>query len=186
MTLPFMQKFPKAIPGIGGKETYFIEKIYTSIGDTVRSIVVPRCDMKIPYKIRVVEPKELVECIEKDLVYSGKFHPKHHTIRKGNRFKKGDKIHMVINNRTKNRFQFAPVLEVKSVQKIFMTDYNNLEITISKRDPFFYYLYYKDKEQLALNDGFESYKDFEAFFLHAMKKEHEFSGQIIHWTDLRY
>ena len=48
------------------------------------------------------------------------FRPKRHTIRedKKDRWKVGAKIHMVINNRTKDRLQFAPILEVKAIQKI--------------------------------------------------------------------
>src|SRR5699024_2081987 len=46
--------------------------------------------------------------------------PKIHTIRhdEKDRWKPGMKIHPIINNRTKNRFQFAPVVECQSVQKI--------------------------------------------------------------------
>ena len=46
--------------------------------------------------------------------------PKKHTIRKDekDRWKVGNDIHFVINNRTKNRFQFAPITKVKSIQII--------------------------------------------------------------------
>src|SRR5690606_17748020 len=49
--------------------------------------------------------------------------PKVHTIREdpSNRWRAGMNIHFVINNRTKNRFQFAPVVKCVSVQEIEIT-----------------------------------------------------------------
>lgn len=54
------------------------------------------------------------------ILYQPYFTPKVHTIRKDSkdRWKVGSKIHFVINNRTKDRFQFAPVLEVTRIQDI--------------------------------------------------------------------
>lgn len=177
MTLPFMTHFPKAIPGIGGKETHFIEKIWMSTDFN------PNADVE--------RSKEIV-AIRKALVAKNRTYfnteelwgnpPKFHTIRHGERFKKGDKLHMVINNRTKNRFQFVPVLEVVSTQEVYMSCFKQeLEIDIDDR-----YRYYPDKEKLAINDGFDSYDDFESYFKYIMKETNTFSGQIIHWTDLRY
>ncbi|WP_143009078.1 hypothetical protein [Pedobacter terrae] len=103
--------------------------------------------------------------------------PKLHTVRKGDRWRSGIDIHMVINNRTGNRFQFAPTIKCKSVQTI--------EIKWKTED--WVYLYVEGRhidfveiETLAINDGFESV---EAFFDYFNK---DFTGQLIHWTDLTY
>lgn len=169
MTLPFKTHFPKDIPLIGKKPTFFIERIWYSLGEN-------------NYPKEYEEMRTIYQDRFGDFNCGGYYIPKHHTIRAGNRFKEGDKLHMVINNRTKNRFQFCPVLEVKSVQDVFMSCFKSeLEIDIDDR-----YRYYTDKEKLALNDGFKSYEEFEAYFKYIMRKERTFSGQIIHWTDLRY
>lgn len=108
-------------------------------------------------------------------------HPKIHTIRadEKDRWKVGNKIHFVINNRTKNRFQFAPVITVKSIQKIEIVywmgcgDYPAVVIdgqTLKNREV----------ETLAKNDGFDSVEDFFSWF------NSDFKGKIIHWTDCSY
>ncbi len=114
------------------------------------------------------------------------FGPKLHTIRAGNRWKAGDKIHFIVNNRSKDRFQFAPVLEVKSVQDIHMHFYDETSATIFVADKIA-----KRWEEQAINDGFESWEAFVKFFYHSTKilpglMSKIFIGQIIHWTDLKY
>lgn len=114
----------------------------------------------------------------------GKSTPKLHTIRadKANRWKAGNKIHFVINNRTKNRMQFAPVVECKSVQGIHIDP----ELRVILFDHYVFGLQSfrsignDDIERLAINDGFESVEDFWAYF------DKPFEGKIIHWTDLTY
>lgn len=130
--------------------------------------------------------------------------PKLHTIRsdKANRWKAGNKIHFVINNRTPQRMQFAPVVECKSVQRIkikqFKTDihyhvmiwiddelkYDSLYLCFHdthKGDSVDEYLKQSDFiKNLSINDGFESSDHFFDYF----KKD--FEGKIIHWTDLTY
>ncbi|GGH02968.1 hypothetical protein [Pedobacter zeae] len=100
-----------------------------------------------------------------------------HTIRAGDRWRAGMDIHMVINNRTADRFQFAPTVKCKSVQKI--------EIKWKTED--WVYLYvdgrhidFVEIEALAINDGFESVDAFFEYF------NTDFTGQLIHWTDLKY
>lgn len=109
------------------------------------------------------------------------YHPKLHTIRAGSRWKAGDILHMAYGVRTKNYQQFnkgIPELErVKSVQKI--------EII---RDPYFGCIIQVDNRQLGMaeivdlitNDGFESPDDFLKWF------SKDFTGYLIHWTDLKY
>lgn len=115
-----------------------------------------------------------------------------HTIRadKKNRWKVGNKIHYVIHNRTKKRFQFAPVIKVLSVQKIniewagnFVSVevdgrrfYSNSVLPRSFRAKF----ERKKMQELANNDGFKSIEDFLQYF------SEDFEGKIIHWTDCVY
>lgn len=108
---------------------------------------------------------------------------KFHTIRedKHNRWKPGVKIHPVINNRTKDRFQFAPALVCTGVQLIRICH------RFVPYPPAVYVGGYlmdrlddEQVHQLAINDGFPSV---EAFFMWFNK---DFQGKIIHWTDLKY
>lgn len=122
------------------------------------------------------------------------FKPKLHTIRRDehNRWKAGMDIHMVINNRTKDRFQFAPVVKCVSVQKIEIkyNQYMGEPIPIVIIDSIEYtydpYFQFSDSEslevirELAINDGFDSVEDFFTYF------NTDFKGKIIHWTDLKY
>lgn len=118
-------------------------------------------------------------------------HPKIHTIRadKTNRWKVGNKIHMVINNRTKHRFQFAPILQVKSIQTFevhYKHDWDKttalvlidgiikgqvewLDCSLQKSSPTI--------DEMAKNDGFDSTNDFFEWF------SEDFKGKMIHWTD---
>lgn len=104
-----------------------------------------------------------------------------HTIRedKKNRWKPGMNIHFVIHNRTKKRFQFAPTIKVVSIQKIEIfnpTEYlNDMIIKVDSRE-----LSMEEKQQLAWNDGFECLAEFQMYF------NKDFTGKIIHWTDLSY
>jgi len=103
--------------------------------------------------------------------------PKIHTIRAGNRWRAGDKIHMAYGVRTKNYEQFnkgIPELAfVKSVQKIEMWWDRSLYILIDGK-------YFEDMETLSINDGFNDVMDFQKWF------NKKFTGQIIHWTNFRY
>jgi hypothetical protein len=110
---------------------------------------------------------------------------KKHTIRTDskNRWEAGKNIHFVINNRTPQRFQFAPVVICKSVQLIAI--YQNIDsagfqianpsVHIDNRN-----LTPVEIENLAINDGFDSAEDFFAYF------NKDSTGKIIHWTNLKY
>lgn len=114
--------------------------------------------------------------------------PKKHTIRedKKNLWKAGNNIHFVIGNRTKNRFQFAPVIKVKSIQKIVIkpnyrfVEYDNTEVVSSPIKIDNRNLKASEIKALALNDGFDSVEDFFSWF------NKDFTGKIIHWTNLKY
>ena len=100
-------------------------------------------------------------------------------------------INFEINNRTKDRFQFAPVLEVKSIQRIeivnFETIYNcatgkpKYLIKIKKVFVDGWSLPPEKIKLLSMNDGFQSVFDLFKFF-----NTTNFTGKLIHWTSLRY
>lgn len=121
-----------------------------------------------------------------DVVGFGVIKPKLHTIRKDEkkRWKTGMMIDFFINARQKNMFQFAPKIQMVCKQNVFMTYMphlgNGFEVSIDGRQ-----LGYDEIEVLAVNDGFESFNDFAEYFIAEMKDD-EFTGIIIHWTDLRY
>lgn len=156
MTLSFSTK-------INGQPTYFVEKIWKSIKD--HEITQELADASSHHNF--------------DWDAYGSSEPKKHTIREDSkdRWKPGTKIHFVINNRTKNRFQFAPILECVSVQKFEVKYYiknnaNKVDVLVDGKEV--------DLNDLALNDGFYSLGDFLDYF------QKDFTGKIIHWTNLKY
>lgn len=108
--------------------------------------------------------------------------PKIHTIRRDadNEWREGMDIQLVINIDTPDEFQFAPLLKCQSVQRI-QIDYSNL---ISDNGPAVFIDYeLLDRATLAqmvMNDGFPTIDDFFLYF------NEEFTGNLIHWTPLRY
>ena len=185
MTLSFQTKWPERMGGLAGQPNYFIEKIWAGL------------NLYFTGDQNAFDGEEdwddgFWEENVKNRVFSweGTYHvsPKLHTIRHDphNRWKPGMKIHFVINNRTKNRFQFAPVIGVKNVQKIEIKYWNrDSDFPLIIIDNYYeYHAYEKDgysfMEQLALNDGFPSVEAFFQYF------NEDFTGKIIHWTDLKY
>ena len=186
MILPFSTQ-------LNGKPTYFIEKIWEGLLRTVKD------DVQYISHLNAHE-----EQFGKHWDYLPDKHkrmtnPKLHTIRedKNDRWQPRTKIDFFINCRQKDMFRFAPVLPVISVQEVFMTKRgNDLEITIAKVGSYIgsddCYLYHDAKKELALNDGFDSLEEFNAYFLERINEKYAqsgnswFSGKIIHWTDLKY
>jgi hypothetical protein len=176
MILPFSTQ-------MNGKPTYFVEKIWKGLsGDLILN--------KVGYPSEVY-PKEYLECLQKELVnYENKL-PKLHTFRedKKDRWKPGTKIDFFINCRQKNMFRFAPVLPVVSTQKVEIK-WIPLTRPLGERRPWVRidgkniftidHFITEEMTQLALNDGFDNVEDFFAYF------NEDFTGKIIHWTDLRY
>lgn len=173
MILPFSTQ-------INGKPTYFVEKILKSF------------DGK--------DCTEDDELMLKEAIYLGflspykydEVKPKLHTIRedKNDRWKPGVMIDFFINARQKNMFRFAPRIPVVSTQKInitWLTKYmvfvtiDNKPIGDAIWDRGFICMSCDTRlRELAKNDGFESVEDFFGYF------NKDFTGKIIHWTDLRY
>lgn len=177
-------------PGKEKKETRFIEKIHSSLiqnnlmGDWFNS---EACD-KFYKNINKSYVLDINTVAEGDA--------KLHTIRedKTNRWKAGMLIDFFINARTKNMLRFAPRVKVVSVQKIEITYfdeqnpkftaqlskiaaeyYNEVEVVVDNE-----VLNAKAINELVKNDGFVTPEDFFAWF------NKDFSGKIIHWTDLKY
>ena len=170
MTLGFSTK-------INGKPTCFVEKIWAGLLEKSSEYNSPFAVFKTKYfaKTGLKFPNPRWD-----------FKPKLHTIRADpkTRWKEGNDIHMVINNRTKDRFQFAPVLKVKKVQRIEIDYSLGKEFPIVVIDGTHFYNpkigINKGVQELAFNDGFESIEAFFDWF------KEDFEGKIIHWTDLKY
>jgi hypothetical protein len=170
MILPFSTQ-------LNGKPTYFIEKIWEGLLRTVFKDDEEYIDHLIGYEEQFGKDWDFLPD-EADRMTN----PKLHTIRedKNDRWKPGTKIDFFINCRQKDMFRFAPVLPVVSVQKIeiiadkfeFMNDY---QIKVDGK-----LLSIDEKVKLALNDGFDNLLHFFMYF------NEDFTGKLIHWTDLKY
>jgi hypothetical protein len=162
MNLGFKQKFAD------GRATHFIAKIWNGFvkSDDYNFFLEWNWD------------NEIIITNLDDKFLSADAKPKLHTIREdnANRWTAGTLIHFIINNRTPDRLQFAPVIPVVRTQKISI--YPNWSGVTVQIDGL-----YKSLEEikiLAINDGFDSVEDFYAYF------NRNFTGKIIHWTNLKY
>lgn len=174
MILPFSTQFKDGTP------THFIAKIwecllsfgnYSELYDSMYSVI---------DKVDRLDPQLFAENVV----------AKPHTIREDahDRWHEGSLIHPVVFNRSKNQFQFAPTLVCKSVQEIEIVNSGTHllvrvdGIVLYEKEPTGFLMDQKFKN-LTANDGFDPSKravDFFAWF------DHDFSGKIIHWTDLKY
>jgi hypothetical protein len=165
MTLGFSQQ-------INGKPTNFVEKIWWGL---------------IKFTDVMDDPDPigksfLKRCGEKKMLWSEETNliPKIHSIRedKGNRWSVGMMIHMVIGNRTPDRFQFAPVMMVTCIQKIWIQNIfgDKWAVIIDGRS-----LNEEEIRNLSLNDGFDCIEDLWDFF-----NGQDFKGKLIHWTKIKY
>lgn len=190
MTLAFSQ-------AINGKPNYFVEKILS-------------CDEFLKMEI---DEQFLSTAHHPDININlvTEWPAKIHTIREdsGDRWKAGRPIHFVIKNRTKDRFQFAPIVNCQGVQGISIIYPNDEDTELlhsEKGKPYvylkhwsdmdgeyeseympFYYTHadgssygLEDMKALAINDGFNSIEDFFKYF------NKDFTGKIIHWTPKKY
>jgi hypothetical protein len=193
MTLAFSTIFPKGKPGLEGKETLFIEKIWSSLLiDPLIGVVLE--DYEESMKEHVAMFGDPWDGNKKGFVRS-----KIHTIRRDemDRWKQGNKIHMAVRNRTPDRFQFAPVVNCTGIETIkikwFYGVGNSLKLCRvfvgskeigcgvwnkhHESNPIFTG---NELVELVKNDGFDSIQDFFAWF------NEDFTGKIIHWTPFRY
>ncbi len=128
---------------------------------------------------------KILACVREE--YRGLFRPKLHTIRRGNRWSAGAKLHLATGVRTKRFHQFAgincsdwaPGLEYcTGTQNIIIKNIfdDRNAVIVDGRE-----LHPEEILELALNDGFETVDAFWNFFAWE-----DFEGQIIHWTEKRY
>ncbi|MEQ8547615.1 MAG: hypothetical protein RIC03_06880 [Cyclobacteriaceae bacterium] len=170
MTLPFSLFLADKTP------TYFPQKIMSSLmnGGIMTEV------QAFEYFVNWKKDDRL------DIDLNGRV-PKDHTIRLdlSERWRKDNKIHFVIGNRTKERYQFAPVVPCTGTQSLFMSlnQYNELEVSLEDK-----YLYKPELEVLAKRDGFDSYEAFESWFITFLKGQPDQCAhtKIIHWTNELY
>ncbi|MBS9773832.1 MAG: hypothetical protein KGV59_01565 [Tenacibaculum sp.] len=183
MTLLFKAFFPGKTKEVIKKQTFFVEKIW-------ECFLQKGIEMKAADFIRFFG-----RLIPRDYIINT-YQPKLHTIRKDtkNKWKVGNDIEFKLD--ISNEFhphapyiQFAPIIKVKSIQKIkisemIMTETKYSYVTKNKRifkiEIDNHKLTKKQIEKLAINDGFDSVDDFFEWF------NEDFTGKIIHWTDLKY
>lgn len=174
MTLSFSTKWDKRMGNLAGKPNYFVEKIWKGLQ---KSHLASRSS----YYTYHNKYHEQLKSFWPDAPF---LNPKLHTIRedKSNRWREGMDVHFVINNRTKNRFQFAPVIKCVSVQRIEIEYSTQIPILVIDNRHFFNPFLGIDEgmEELAINDGFPSIDAFFQYF------NYDFQGKIIHWTDLKF
>lgn len=170
MILPFSTKFKD------GTATDFTHKIQLSIGCT-------DCE-----HTQDLSGKNISSC--NSCWRHASVSPKKHTIREDvhDRWHAGRMIHPVINNRSKNQFQFAPAFPCVSTQKIEIQKTDDKIIIAHHIDCRWGFAVAIDGEyvnndtvkSIALNDGFTTVDSFFKWF------NKDFTGKIIHWTDLKY
>ena len=162
---------------INGQETHFMDKILGGLAD--QKLIT---DKSYNYFVK--------KCINSrplnDFIFTAD--QKIHTIRKdaNNRWKSGNRIDFVSNNRASKLFHFAPVVECKSVQFIQIKNNDIIGKRVFVDNPEYDNLFLKELkpeeiEILSKNDGFDSVDDFWNFFANST-----FTGKIIHWTDKKY
>lgn len=161
--ITFSRFFPEKHPR-KGEATNFVEKIWESIYlDNVGS-----------YEYEVVKSKF-------DIIAHGKYEPKHHTIRAGNRWKVGQKFSPRVwsgKPYASKQIQFAPDIEIKKIWtfetkgELFFVDRKQFDVTSS---------------DLPMNDGLSTDDFLNWFDCHPKKKGTEFSGSILCWNpEIKY
>ncbi|UOY07748.1 hypothetical protein L0P88_04155 [Muricauda sp. SCSIO 64092] len=197
MTLGFSTHWPKDMPDhLAGELTLFPDKILESLKGVVDFYYYDYAcgELPIGFNSNIDDIPDIEEIT-----------PKIHTIRflterQAELWSRPKRvIHFVINNRTKNRYQFAPVVFVKGVQKIKIEhSKSNPPIVRVNIDGFTYWTgnpfdrYMSGSYPmvaLANNDGFEQVEDFFAYFTQEAIAWQSALGKepyIIHWTDLKY
>lgn len=163
---------------LNDKPTFFVEKILIALN---RLKIIPLYTAVDCYSSYLKQKKDATVSPQNEIGIN----PKSHTIRQDlkNRWKAGMDIHFVINNRTKNRYQFAPIIKCVSTQKISITYWYNKKtklfdlpmIIIDNK------VQTENKiETLAVNDGFDNSVEFFKYF------NKNFEGVLIHWTNYKY
>lgn len=176
---------------INGKPNLFVEKIYVGLYDEGLVSISKIAELaREPLNV-VPDSWKYIDTLRKAW---GDYKGKIHTIRldKHDRWKAGNMIHPVINNRTPKRFQFCPEIPCISTQYfqvLYEEGFPTVYIGNTKEDWMPFYIEDKiegivygsqDMNELAINDGFDSKEDFFEYF------NADFTGKLIHWTPKRY
>ena len=175
--LTFSQRFPKYHPDYN-KETFFVQKFLLSIyvnyhHELYRQILHELNEKNIQLeKIKPVEIDLFFESLSNKDIKS--IHPKIQTIRKGNRFKSGDRFSPRIWH---NKPYRSPQIILWNPIHVYSTSFFNPNMMKNNKGlPRFYTgakSFSENAIQLAHNDGFDSYEQFAAWF------NEPFEGQII-------
>lgn len=154
-----------------GKPTHFVEKVMCSLIETHPGANHLSGEASLVDFVLTAKRKGLFKP-----GWASSTTSKIHTIREDtkNKWKAGRDIHFAIGVRTRDYWQFAPVVKCKSIQhikicRIFQT------VVIDDRA-----LKWDEISELAKNDGFDSVGEFWNWF------DRDFTGKIIHWTNHRY
>lgn len=157
---------------VNGKPNYFIEKIWATLVNTDQIAISDYHNYRFDFNEKFGRDWD-----EWDWPMSGEGF-KRHTIRedKNDRWGAGRLIHPVIKpkGRFSAGFQFAPVIKCVSVQEV---EINSDECSVFIDGGL---VANETVYELATNDGFETIADFFAYF------NKDFTGKVIHWTDLKY
>lgn len=171
--LTFSRFFPKLHPK-EGKPTYFVEKIYASIGLVSDNYA----------KHFQNDSPDFIETEEKSIF------PKHHTIRAGNNWKAGDWFSPRVwsgKPYASKQIQFTPELQVKKVFNFQLFYPKKSTITCMARG-----LYHridgfarksKHLSEVAKNDGLHIDEFIYWFARPGIMKNDFFEGQIICWNE---
>ena len=192
MNLSFSKHWPNNMGDMADKPTKFIESILASL---------PAKDVLLfylkEYGLHLMDKKKVVQFfLKKGYEFDHAWYilaskknenftpqPKIQTIRRDsrNRWKAGNNIDFIINP-TSITCQFAPVIEVKSVQRFEVVCEDGVQLVFIDDELFFSGRDYTEEKiaSLAKNDGFNSVEHFFRWF------SEPGTGKIIHWTDLKY
>lgn len=162
--ITFSRTFPSYHPK-AGEPTYFVEKFWTSI-----QVPVP-CSK---------DQDQLSD--EMSRLLMNDFRPKHHTIRKGNRFKVGEKFSPRVWSDKPYRSKQLILADDVQIVKIF-------NFAIDENGMFYIdgrFLKRKLYRLLAINDGL-MFSELSDWFIPNQDKVVPFKGQIICWnSDVNY
>jgi hypothetical protein len=175
MKLEFTTRFPAGLKHLSLKPTYFIDKISRCLVVTNQLKAIDFCGFYDSYKYKFDKSYDLDETET----------PKLHTIRRDvfNKWKNTSEIKFFINVNLEEEFQFAPIVPLVSAQSIRIS-YHEEDFEKACSEPAIYIdekpIDLETLSALAVNDGFENIVDFLTYF------NTNFTGVIIHWTNLKY